>query len=112
MGIFDEEEKKMAEEADAVSRAEAQTKAEHSQVAGKIAEDLTSYMGSHPRDQDIDIGVHENRVSLRKETTSNTFEITCIGRDAFKMAVDGDTRGSANKSAMARTVIRWLGQCT
>jgi hypothetical protein len=103
MGIFDEEEKKMAEEADAVSRAEAQTKAEHSQVAGKIAEDLTSYMGSHPRDQEIDIGVHENRVSLRKETTSNTFEITCI-------AVDGDTRGSANKSAMARTVIRWLGQ--
>ena len=110
MGIFDVEEKKMAEEADAVSRAEAQTKAEHSQVAGKIAEDLTSYMGSHPRDQDIDIGVHENRVSLRKETTSNTFEITCIGRDAFKMAVDGDMRGSANKSAMARTVIRCLGQ--
>jgi len=26
------------------------------------------------------------------------------------MAVDGDMRGSANKSAMARTVIRWLGQ--
>jgi len=110
MGIFDEEEKKMAEEADAVSRAEAQTKAEHSQVAGKIAEDLTSYMGSHPRDQSIDIDVHENRVSLRKMTASDTFEITCIGRDAFKMAVVGDTRGSANKSAMARTVIRWLGQ--
>ena len=109
MGIFDEEEKKMADEASAASRAEAQTKAEHNQVAGKIAEDLTSYMGSHPRNQNIDIGLHENRVSLRKKTTSNTFEITCIGGDAFKMAVDGETCGSSNKSAMARSVIRWLG---
>ena len=72
MGIFDEEEKKMAEEAGAVTRAEAQTKAEHSQVAGKVAEDLTSYMGSHPRDQSIDIDVHENRVSLRKKRQQAT----------------------------------------
>ena len=67
-------------------------------------------MGNHPRDQSIDIGVHENRVTLRKKTTSNTFEIAYIGGDAFKMAVDGETRGSSNKSVMARTVIRWLGQ--
>jgi hypothetical protein len=110
MGIFDEEEKKMAEEADTANRAEEQRKAERSEVAHNVAEELTSYMGNHPRDQSIDIDVHENRVSLRKKTTSNTFEIACIGGDTFKMAVNGDTRGSVNKSTMARTVIRWLGQ--
>jgi hypothetical protein len=109
MGIFDKEEKKMVEEAAAANRAEEQRKAEHNEVAHNVAEDLTSYMGNHPRNQDIDIGVHDNRVSLRKKTTSKTFEITCIGGDTFKMTVDGETRGSSNKSAMARSVIRWLG---
>jgi hypothetical protein len=110
MGIFDEEEKKMKEEIAAAERKEAQRKAERGQVARKVAEDLQNYIGTHPRPQgpDIDVGVHEDRITLRKKTTSNTLEIVCNGREAFEMTIDGRPHGPANQSIMARAVFDWL----
>jgi len=106
-GIFDEEERRWSKKlvlSLALRRRQRPSIVSRRQGCGRP----DKLHGQSPRDQSIDIDVHENRVSLRKETTSNPFEITCIGRDAFKMAVDGDARGSGNKSTMARTVIRWL----
>jgi hypothetical protein len=110
MGIFDEEEKKMADEMAAAERQKDQRAAELNQVARKVAEDLTSYIGTHPRPDgpDIEIGVHENRVTLRKKTTSNTVEVVCLARGSFETKIDGRTRGIGNQSAMAQGVFYWL----
>ena len=107
MGIFDEEEKKMADEAE---RQKAQREGELAQTARNVSQDLMSYIGTHPRPQgpDIDIRVHENRVALRKKTTSKTMEIVCTGRATFEVTMDGATHGQVNQSNMARRVLYWL----
>jgi hypothetical protein len=84
MGIFDDEAKKMVDEIAFAERQDAQRKAELSPIARKVSEDLMSYIGRHPRPQgpDIEIGVNENRITLRKKTTSDTLEIVCTGNGA------------------------------
>jgi hypothetical protein len=67
MGIFEEEAWQMAEEAAAQQRQEAQRAAEIAQVVRTVNEDLMSYIGNHPRQQSIEIGAHENRITLRKK---------------------------------------------
>jgi hypothetical protein len=111
MGIFDEEAKKMAAEIAAAERRVAEQKAKHSPIARKVAEDLMSYIGTHPRLQgDIDIGVNENRIMLRKKTTSSTLEIVCTGElgSYFEVIVDGTNYGVTNESNMARGVLKWF----
>ena len=108
MGIFEEEAWQMAEEAAVHQRQEAQRAAEIAQVVRTVNEDLMSYIGNHPRQQSIEISVHENRITLRKKTTSNTLEITCIEQDHYEVAIDAAQATMANKSHMARAVIEWL----
>jgi hypothetical protein len=110
MGIFDEEAKKIANEIAAAKRRDAQEKAKLSPIARKVAEDLMSYIGTHPRLQgDIDIGVNENRITLRKKTTSDTLEIVCTGEHgAFEVTIEGKNYGVTNQSNMARGVLGWL----
>src|SRR5664279_2758861 len=108
MGIFDEEALQMAEEAAAHQRQEAQRAAEIAQVVRTVDEDLMSYIGSHPRQQSIEISVHENRITLQKKATSNT--LTCIEHDLYEVAIDAAQATTANKSHMARAVIEWLNR--
>lgn len=109
MGIFDEEEKKMADEIAAAERQQAEQMARLGQLAHKVSQDLITYLANRPRPRgpDIDIGVHENRITLRKRTTSNTMEIVCTGRGIFEIRVDGDPH-VANQSTMARSVLGWV----
>jgi hypothetical protein len=108
MGIFQEEEKKMADEAAGKARGDAQREAELGQITRKVSEDLMSYIGAHAREHEVDIEVNENRVTLRKKKTSNTLDITCVGRDSFELAIDGGRPTATSKSNMARTTIDWL----
>jgi len=90
MGIFDEEEKKMAREAAAAAHAEAQRKAQLNQIARKVSEDAISYLGNHPPPPHtpiVEVGVNENRVTLRKKTTSHTLEIICTGLENFELGL-------------------------
>src|SRR5215831_10543478 len=88
MGIFNDVEKKMADETAAEIRKGEQQKAQLRQVAYKVSEELTSYMGTHPRPDTIDISVEENVVALRKRTTGDSLEIKCE-RDDFVVNIDG-----------------------
>ncbi len=110
MGIFDVDAKKIADEAAAAVRAEEQRKAELNQVARNVAQDLMSYIGMNPRLQgpDIETGVDENRVTMRKMRTSHTVEIVCTAPGSFELTVDGAGHGIADQNAMARTVLEWL----
>jgi hypothetical protein len=108
MGMFEDEEKKMAEEAADAARREAQKKVELNQLARKISEDLMSYMGNRSIGASIETSVDENRVTLRKTTTSNTLEIECTDPERFQFAVDGTPTAAADKSGMIRSVIEWL----
>ena len=115
MGIFDEEAEKMAKEIASAEHTRAHLKAKLSQIAHNVAEDLTSYIGTHPRPQgpDIEIGVYENRITLRKKTTSDTMEIVCSGElGAFEVIMDGTNYGVTNQSNMARGVLTWLKRAT
>jgi hypothetical protein len=108
MGIFDEEKKKMSDEAAAKARGEAQREVQLGQIARKVSEDLMSYIGDDPREHYVEIEVNENRITLRKKTTSNTLEIVCVGRDSFELAIDGGRPTATGKSNMARTTVDWL----
>jgi hypothetical protein len=106
MGMFEDEEKKMADEVAAEVRQQAEKKAERNRVAHAVQEDLRSYMAKHPPGQDVDISLYENLVSLRKKTSGNTLDIKCSGY--FELIIDGKVAISGDQSTMARAVIDWI----
>jgi hypothetical protein len=108
MGIFDEEAEKMIGEAAASASREAQAKEQSAEIARVIGDDLTKYLGTHPPGYDVEIGVHEDRITARKKATGDTLEITCTGLGGFQVTIDGSNCETTNNSGMARIVIQWL----
>jgi hypothetical protein len=108
MGIFDEEAKKMVGEAAASANREAQAKEQRTEIARIVADDLTKYLGTHPPGYDVEIGVHEDKITARKKTAGRTLEITCTGLGGFQVTIDGSKSETTNNSGMARIVIQWL----
>jgi hypothetical protein len=106
MGIFDEEEKKMEKEAEAAAHAAEQRKAQLNRIARHVSEDAISYLGKHPHKHTVEVGVTENRVTLR--TTSHTLEIICSGLETFEVEIDGTKTEATSRSDMARAVLHWL----
>lgn len=98
----------MADEAAAYIRRQERQKVERNGVAEQVGEDLASYIGTHPPGKSIEISVHENVVSLRKKTTSDTLEITYTEYEVFEVTMDGKFATSGDQSAMTRCVIDWL----
>lgn len=82
MGIFDEELKKMAGEAAQIAASADQRKDELDQVARNVSKDLVSYITSSLGAGAFDVGVFENRITLRGR---RTFEITCESADGFRV---------------------------
>ena len=108
MGMFDDEAKKMDDEAAAAVGREEQQKAELRQIARKVGEDLATYIGSHQLGKSFELNVHENLVSVRKRTTSDTIDIKCRGRENFEIYIDGKLATGTNQSQMVRGLIQWL----
>jgi hypothetical protein len=108
MGIFDEEAKKMVEEAAASANREAQAREQRVEIARGVADDLTKYLEGHPPGYDVEISIQEDRVIARKKTTGDTLEITCLALGGFQITIDGSKSESTNNSGMARSVIQWL----
>ena len=104
----------MATEIEAAERRHAQLKAKLSQIAQNVSEDLMSYMSTHPQGPDFDIGVNENRITLRKKSSSNTLEIVCTGEPvvAFEVIMDGKSYPPTHERDMARGVLAWLKRAT
>lgn len=71
---------------------------------------MLSYIGKYPNiyGPSIEVGQHENRVTLRKKTTSEKLEIACVGREAFEVTINGLAQGQANKNGMTDAVLGWL----
>ena len=109
-GFSTKKEKKMAQEMRAAEQREAERKANLVRMAQKVSEDLLNYIGTHPRPDrpSIDVGAHENRITLRKKTTPNTLEIVCTDQNTFEVTMDGGAHGPLNQSLMARAVLDWL----
>jgi hypothetical protein len=108
MGIFEEEDKKMADEIAAAERKEAQQKAELAEIAAGVAEDMTKYVGARPQEYNIEVGVCDNVVTIGKREKNKTVQVICKSRDTFQVTIDGQTFGAQNQSGMARAVIAWL----
>ena len=110
MGIFEDEEKKMATEDAASVRWLEQRKAERDRIVQKVAEDLNSYIANRQSGPGIDISVNENVVSLRKKTTSNTLEINYTESEIFVLTENGKYRSAGDQGKMARCVMDWIKQ--
>jgi hypothetical protein len=123
MGIFDEEAKKMADEAAQEARSAAQQENELNAIALKVSEDLLSHLGKHPMSgEDIEVSVHHNRITLRGRSSGRTLEITCKSCDKFDMQeasgfqrqvtvqprISTNNVSAIDKSGMARRVMAWL----
>ena len=126
MGIFEDEQRKIAEEAARRTRSDEQRKAELSQAALRVSEDLLSFIANNPEGKDIDVGFVQNQITLHGRSTGKTLEITCNGPDIFRLKGDigthrnkgfqtqvteprrsADNSGAITKSEMARMVIAW-----
>lgn len=123
MGLFDDEAKKMAEESAAQARAGAQEQAEQNQVARRISDELLSYIGNHPSNEDIEVGVDQNKITVRRKSPGRTLEITSQHRNTFSLKETAGFQkqvavqprktipsGTTNGSGMARAVIEWLNE--
>jgi hypothetical protein len=108
MGMFEDEAKKMDEEATAAVGREEQQRAELRQIARKVGEDLASYIGNHQLGKSFELNVHENMVSVRKRTTSDTMDVKCRGRENFEIYINGELATGTDQSQMVRGVIQWL----
>jgi len=108
--MFEEHEKTKAMQAAKNEAAVAQRKAELGQVARKVADDLTQYIGTHPNiyGQTIDVGINSNRITLRKKTSSEQIEITALSRESFQFSVNGAPAQDAAQGAMIEAVLRWI----
>jgi hypothetical protein len=69
---------------------------------------LASYISSHQLGKSFELKAHENMVSVRKKTTSDTMDIKCRGRENFEIYINAELATGANQSQMARGVIQWL----
>ena len=108
MGIFEEEQKKMAEEASARVRADEQRKAELGQMARRVSDDALSFIANNPGDEDVDVSLLENQITLRGRSSHRTLEISCDGSDMFRLKGDIETSTAITRSSMARRVISWI----
>ena len=83
MGIFDDEVKKMAAEAAENVQSAVQRQDDLNEIARNVSRDLLSFVSSNPGA--VDVGVHENRVTLRGRAPQRTFEITCESAQSFRV---------------------------
>jgi hypothetical protein len=124
MGMFDEEARKMASEAEQQVRSDAERAKELHLIAQSVSRDLVTYLGQHQRGENIDVGVLHNVVRATGRTSHRMLEITCEGPDDFHLRDSNvgfqtqvmaqpprpiGTRGAAiTRSDMARRVLAWL----
>ena len=121
MGIFDDEARKMEEDAAQQARPELEHVAELNKVARDISRELLNYLENHSKAEGLDIDVHGNIVGVT--TRHRTLEIICDGREAFHLNDRNNgfqqvmtqppppvsTRGTPiSRSDMVRRVLRWL----
>jgi hypothetical protein len=108
MGMFDDAEKKMAEEAAAQSTLEAQLKAERNQMARQVSEDLTGYLGRQRR-LGFEVDLLEDQITLHHKKTGETLVVTCMGRAAgYAISIDGEPPDLVDQDDMAFEVVDWL----
>ena len=113
MGIFEDEARKMAVESAKRLRDADQWKAESSQVAGRVAEDLLKYIASEPGAEDFDVGVDERRITVRGQKSGRELKIDVSGSGTggiFEVKGDSGAVTAVDQSQMARRVIEWLQQ--
>jgi hypothetical protein len=108
MGIFDQEAKKMAQEASRRASGEEQRKAELRQAARRVSDDLVRYIAVAPANEDVEVGLDEAKIILRGKSSGRKLEITCDGHHSFRVGGDSGTAGAVTQEGMARRVITWL----
>ena len=114
MSIFDEEAKKMAEEAADAARRSEQTKAKLQETAYKIYSDLQSYLLANHLQNDVEAAIQDNVVTLRRKTTSNFIAITCTKNTvsppekAFSVQMEKKLIADVGERDMARWVLKWI----
>ena len=123
MGIFDDEARKMAEEAEQKAQSEAERADGLNRIARGIAGDLQTDVvrRAAAKGTTIDTSIHGNVVRLT--IGHRTLEIVCEGPDAFQLSDHNSgfqarvtsqpprqigTRAPISKSDMARRVLDWL----
>ena len=119
--MFDDEARKMADEAARQARSDMDRANETNQIARDVSEELLTHLASHSQAEGIDISVHGSIV--RVTTRHRALEIVCEGPEAFHLndSVNGfqtqvmtqlprpiGTRGTPiTRSEMARRVLAW-----
>lgn len=127
MGIFEDGQRKIAEEAAQRIPLDELRKAELREIMQAVAEDLIGFIGRSPGGEDIDVGFLDNEVTLRGRSTGKKLTITCSGPDIFRLTGDigayrnkdfqtqvteprrsAKDSGAVIKSDMVRMVIAWV----
>jgi hypothetical protein len=129
MGIFDQEQAKMAEEATVRAKSAAQKSGEVSELAANVSQDLLGFLARYPNIEDIDVGLLENEITLTGRSTQRSIRIFCLGSDIFRVSGNdvgnllhwhgqqqvyiqprssADDTGTISRSVMARIVGDWI----
>jgi len=108
MGIFEDEEKAMKQEAEDENRRMAALELELRELAQHIRDDLQSYARTNER-TDIDLNAQDNHVTVRLRASSDALVINCEGPDAFKvLGLKTGTAPVLDQKTMVREVLNWL----
>src|SRR4051812_34572497 len=99
MTIFDDEARRMADEAGREMQSDAARADQLNTIARNISQELLTRLIQHPTGEDIDVGVRENIVRATGRTSRRTLEITCEGPDSFQVE---DRNGGFQTQVMAQ----------